>query len=73
MLILTTAHLDITLDQSFFSLFYFFLFFFLFNFIHFTLVPATKVTVNAFEDLAKLHYIRLILSRKEPYTAYAEN
>ena len=39
MLILTTAHLDITLDQSlFFIFFYFLLFFILFNFIHFTLV-----------------------------------
>ena len=37
MLILTTTHLDITLDQSLF----FFYFFILFNFIHFTLVLVT--------------------------------
>ena len=36
MLILTTTHLDITLDQSLF-----FLLLFLFNFIHFTLVLVT--------------------------------
>ena len=36
MLILTTTHLDITLDQSLF--FYFFI---LFNFLHFTLVLVT--------------------------------
>ena len=39
MLILTTTHLDITLDQSLF--FIYFLFFILFNFIHFTLVLVT--------------------------------
>ena len=38
MLILTTAHLDITLDQL---LIFIFLFFILFNFIHFTLVLVT--------------------------------
>ena len=38
MLILTTTHLDITLDQS---LFFIFFYFFLFNFIHFTLVLVT--------------------------------
>ena len=37
MLILTTAHLDITLDQSLFYYYYYFLF----NFIHFTLVLVT--------------------------------
>ena len=37
MLILTTTHLDITLDQSLF----FIIFFFFFNFIHFTLVLVT--------------------------------
>ena len=49
MLILTTTHLDITLDQSlffyFFILFYFYYFYYfyfiLFNFIHFTLVLVT--------------------------------
>ena len=38
MLILTTTHLDITLDQS---LFFIYFYFFLFNFIHFTLVLVT--------------------------------
>ena len=38
MLILTTAHLDITLDQL---LIFIFLFFILFDFIHFTLVLVT--------------------------------
>ena len=37
MLILTTTHLDITLDQSLFVI----LLLFLFNFIHFTLVLVT--------------------------------
>ena len=40
MLILTTTHLDITLDQSLFIFIYYY-FFILFNFIHFTLVLVT--------------------------------
>ena len=41
MLILTTVHLDITLDQSLFIFIILLLFFIFFNFIHFTLVLVT--------------------------------
>ena len=34
---------------------------------------AVKVTVSVCEDGVKLNYVRLIWSRKEPYTIYTEN
>ena len=34
---------------------------------------SAKVTVSVCEEGVKLHYIRLILNRKEPYTVYAKN
>ena len=41
MLILTTTHLDITLDQSLVFIYFYYFYFYLFNFIHFTLVLVT--------------------------------
>ena len=54
MLILTTMHLDITLDQSLFFIFYFFI---LFNFFHFTfmLVNWSLLFVCGFRRLICMH------------------
>ena len=69
MLILTTRQLDITLEFFFFIL----LLQVLVIWSLCSCVIAVKVIVSACEDGVRLNYIRLILSRKEPYTSYAEN
>ena len=61
MLILTTTHLDISLDQILFFYFYFYFFLLLFNFIHFTwslvlfVCVFQEVNLRVCEDRVKVN------------------
>ena len=76
MLILTIAHLDITLDQFYF---YFYFYFYLVYTSPCNLVSTAfvcgfrKVDFHAYEDRVKVNYFRLIMSKREPQTDYAES